>query len=152
MLRFAKFQSRCHTGLTLTQMKKLTCVLALFTLLHTCVCAQKITTIPANAPGMHQKKIGTTLTVCGGVVLVIGTVLAATADSYSYNYSTNSNGQVQESGDAKGAIGVVLIAAGIGMTIPGVIIWSKGVKRLNNYKQTVSFKTKGASVGVAFRF
>ena len=92
------------------------------------------------------------MTVCGSALLVLGTAMVATADSYSYNYS-NTNGQTQESGDPKGAFGVIFIVAGVGLTIPGIILWSKGAKKLKAYKEeTVSFKTNGTSAGFVYKF
>lgn len=110
--------------------------------------------IPANAPGMHKIKIGRGMTIGGGVLLVTGLALASTADAYSYNYTTNSNGTTTESGDLKGAIGVLFIAGGVGLTIPGVIIWSKGAKRLKEYKETnnLTFDLRGTSGVLTYRF
>ncbi len=109
--------------------------------------------IPANAPGMHKIKVGRGMVIGGSVLLVSGIALAATADSYSYSY-TNTNGQTTESGDAKGAIGVIFIAAGLGLTIPGAIIWSKGSKRLKRYKEenNLTFDIQGTQGVLTYRF
>lgn len=110
--------------------------------------------IPSNAPGMHRIKIGRGMTIGGSVLLVSGLALASTADSYSYSYTTNSNGQTTESGDIKGAVGIIFIAAGVGLTIPGVIIWSKGAKRLKQYKEenNLTFDIRGTSGVLTYRF
>lgn len=112
-----------------------------------------ITEIPDNAPGMHKIRIGRGMTIGGGVLLVSGIALAATADSYSYS-STTTNGQTTESGDLKGAVGVVFIAAGVGLTIPGIIIWSKGRKRLEAYKieNGLTFDIRGTSGVLTYHF
>jgi hypothetical protein len=109
--------------------------------------------IPSNAPGMYKIKMGRGMVIGGSVLLVSGIALAATADSYSYSY-TNTNGQTTESGDAKGAIGVIFIAAGVGLTIPGAIIWSKGAKRLKRYKEenNLTFDIHGTQGVLTYRF
>jgi hypothetical protein len=112
------------------------------------------TEIPENAPGMRKTKIGRGMTIGGGVLLVTGLALASTADSYSYSYTTSSNGTTTESGDIKGAIGVLFIAGGVGLTIPGIIIWSKGAKRLKEYKETnnLTFDLRGTSGVLTYHF
>ena len=111
------------------------------------------TEVPDNAPGARKVRIGRGMTIGGGILLIGGIALAANADSYSYNY-TSTNGQVEESGDAKGALGVVMIAAGVGLTIPGIIIWSKGAKRLKAYKveNNLTFDIRGTSGVLTYHF
>jgi hypothetical protein len=111
------------------------------------------TEIPDNAPGMHKVKVGRGMTIGGSVLLVSGIALAATADAYYYN-TTTTNGQTTESGDLKGGVGVILIAAGVGLTVPGVIIWSKGAKRLKQYKEenNLTFDIRGTSGVLTYRF
>ena len=151
-------------------MKKITGIVALLLVFHTSIFAgpgpektiavrpllkiSKIQTeIPDNAPGMHKIKIGRGMTISGSVLLVSGIALAATADAYYYNYSS-TNGQTTESGDLKGGVGVILIAAGVGLTVPGVIIWSKGAKRLKQYKEenNLTFDIRGTSGVLTYRF
>jgi hypothetical protein len=109
--------------------------------------------IPDNAPGARKVRLGRGMTIGGGILLIGGIALAANADSYSYNYSS-TNGQVEESGDIKGALGVVMIAAGVGLTVPGIIIWSKGAKRLKAYKEenNLTFDIRGTSGVLTYHF
>jgi len=102
-----------------------------------------------NLPGQHGMKVGKTLTIAGGVLLVGGIVLVSTADALYYN-STTTNGTTTEEGDIKGGLGVIMIAGGAGMVIPGVIIWSKSKKRYNQYlidhpQQSLSMHATGLS-------
>lgn len=97
-----------------------------------------------DPPGLKMKKIGTTLTIGGSIFFVAGALLLSQADAYYYN-STTTNGTTTTSGDPKGGFGVVMVAAGLGMMIPGIIFWSKGAKKYNAYKQqqNLSLRIKG---------
>lgn len=111
---------------------------------------------PRNLPGQHGIRTGKTLTIIGSVLLVGGVALVSTADELYYN-STTTNGTTTESGDIKGGLGVVLIAGGVGMIIPGVIIWAKNKKRYNQYlmehpQQSLNLHLGGNKVGIAYRF
>lgn len=98
---------------------------------------------PSNAPGYRQRNTGRTLTIIGGVMLVTGVVLVSTADATYYTTTTTSSGTYEE-GDPKGGFGTLMIAGGLGMTIPGVILWSKGSKRYNRYLE----KSKKVEAGI----
>lgn len=106
-----------------------------------------------NPPGLRMRNTGRTLTIIGGVVLVSGIVLAATADELYYETTYSSSGTYSE-GDPQGAIGVVMAVAGTGMAIPGIIFWSKGSKRYNKYleEQRASLSLKGTGLTLRYRF
>jgi hypothetical protein len=99
----------------------------------------------------HKKRLGTTLLIAGSVALVGGVALVSQADELYYNSNT-TNGQTTNSGDPKGGFGVLFIAAGVGMIVPGAIIYSKGRKQYNAYQEqnTLSLHVRGA--GLAFRW
>lgn len=112
--------------------------------------------VRGNLPGQHGIRKGKTLTIIGGILLVGGVVLVSSADALYYN-STTTNGTTTESGDIKGGLGVIMIAGGVGMIIPGIIIWSKNKRRYEQYKmehpqQSLSLGVGGSGAGVAYRF
>jgi hypothetical protein len=105
-----------------------------------------------NPPGYRMMKIGKGLTIGGGVLLVGGIILASQADAYYYTSSTGPYG-TQEEGDPKGALGVLMIVGGTGMIIPGVILWTKGSKKLKAYQQRmVSLGVGNRGVGISYNF
>lgn len=97
---------------------------------------------PINPPGLRMRNTGRTLTIIGGVMLVGGVIMAASADELYYETTYNSSGSYSE-GDPQGAIGIIMAVAGTGMTIPGIIFWNKGSKRYNKY---LSEKRASASI------
>ena len=66
-------------------------------------------------PGLRRKKIGTALTIGGAALTIGGIAMVASADAFYYNYSTGSNGSYEE-GDPKGAVGILMIAGGVGIS------------------------------------
>jgi len=86
----------------------------------------------AMPPGYRTRNTGRVLTGIGGALLLTGVICLATADEQYYEYS-NVNGQIEETGDPKFVIGVLGIIGGVGMTIPGVILWTKGGRRYSRY-------------------
>ncbi len=64
-----------------------------------------------------RKKVGVILSSIGGAMLLAAIPMMITADSYSFSCVNN----ICE-GDPKGGFGVVMLAAGTGMTIPGLIL------------------------------
>jgi len=68
--------------------------------------------------------------------------------------STTTNGNTTTEGDPKAALGILMVTGGVGMTIPGIILWSKGSKKYKAYQaeQSASFNIKGAGVSLKYRF
>jgi hypothetical protein len=101
--------------------------------------------------GLRQRNIGRALTI-GGVGLGFAGVLVFTD---ARKGSVIANGQVtQEPETAKMLAGIYLIEGGLGMVIPGVILWKKGQKKYNRYveEQSVSFHSTGSSFALRYRF
>ncbi|UII20158.1 hypothetical protein [Fulvivirga ligni] len=69
-------------------------------------------------------KTGKILTFIGIPLAVIGAIMVADADSLSYECY---NGDCE--GDASGAFGVIFLAAGVGMTGTGIVLWTIGNKK-----------------------
>ena len=87
-----------------------------------------------NPPGYRQMKVGKGLTIGGSVLLVTGIVLMASADE-TYYTSTSTQYGTEEEGDPKFALGLLSAMGGVGMIIPGAILWSKGSKKFKAYQQ-----------------
>lgn len=112
------------------------------------------TAVLVDAPGQRMIRVGKFLTIGGAVLLVGGVALMATADELYYR-STTTNGNTQTEGDIKGGLGVVMTVAGVGMIIPGAIVWSKGRKKYAEYKATgaslsLGINKHGAGVQLSF--
>ena len=102
-----------------------------------------------NPPGLKIMKSGKTLTILGSAFLIGGIVVLANADEMYYSTGTNGT-----EGDPKAALGILMVSGGLGMTIPGIILWSKGSKKYKAYQaeQSASFNIKGAGVALKYRF
>jgi hypothetical protein len=108
----------------------------------------------SNAPGQRNIRTGKTLTIAGGILVVGGVALMATADEIYYSSTSTPNGTVEE-GDPQGGIGAVLTLGGVGMIIPGAILWSKGRKKYAAYKAASASLSLGVNkngAGLRFRF
>jgi len=108
-------------------------------------------------PGLRMRNAGRTLTILGSAMLIGGIIVLSSADEMYYNSTTTSSGTYEE-GDPKAALGILMIAGGVGMTVPGVILWTKGAKKYKRYQeqhedeQTVSFDFKGNGLALRYRF
>jgi hypothetical protein len=101
--------------------------------------------------GLRQRNIGRALTI-GGVAMGFAGVLVFTD---ARKGRVIANGQVtQEPEEAKMLAGIYLVEGGIGMLIPGIILWKRGQKKYNRYleEQSVSFHSTGNSFALRYRF
>jgi len=85
-------------------------------------------------PGAKMKKAGMGMTIAGAACLGIGAALIGTAKWQTVN---TASGPSIGTRDIKGAIGVLLCLPGIGLTIPGAIVWSKGERKLKRYRENI---------------
>jgi hypothetical protein len=98
-----------------------------------------------------MRNVGRTLTVLGGGMLIGGIVVFHNADKTIYTYQTSS-GTYNEV-DPKVALGVLMVMGGTGMTVPGIILWSKGARKFNRYlEQQTACVFNGTSVSLQYRF
>jgi hypothetical protein len=67
------------------------------------------------------EKVGRILTYVGVPLVLIGGILVANADELYYSCV---NGECE--GDASGAFGVVFLAAGVGLSSTGIVLWTIG--------------------------
>ncbi len=70
------------------------------------------------------EKTGRILTFVGIPLTIIGAIMVSSADELYYNCY---NGVCE--GDPQGGVGVVLLAAGVGMTGTGIVLWTIGKKK-----------------------
>lgn len=106
-----------------------------------------------TVPGTRMRNAGRTLTIVGIPMLIGGIVLAANAESTHYTYTSSQGGSYEE-GDAKGALGVVMAVGGAGMMVPGIILWSKGAKKIKRYNEIegISLNYTGSTVALRLNF
>ena len=108
-------------------------------------------------PGLRMRRAGRILTIIGGANLIGGFILLNSVDHVTYT-TYDSNGTAYVEMDGQAALGRVMMAGGLGMTIPGVILWKKGDKRYKRYieqhegEQTVSFNMNGNGVSLRYQF
>lgn len=108
-------------------------------------------------PGLRMRNAGRTLTIIGGALLVGGIIVFSSADETYYTYNSY-NGTTYEEGDPKAALGILMIVGGLGTSIPGVILWTKGAKKYKRYleqregEQTVSFNMNDNGVSLRYQF
>lgn len=112
-------------------------------------------TIQADAPGQRMIRVGKTLTIAGSVLFVSGIVMMATADEIYYRTTTDFDGNTVTEGDLQGALGLIMTTGGLGMIIPGAIVWSKGKKKYEAYQSAGASLSLGINkngAGLRFRF
>src|SRR5882757_7572420 len=73
-------------------------------------------------PGFRMLKVGRPLTFFGGLMIVSGIVVNSAANKHA---SDDTN--------PKAVLGPVLMIAGTGMAIPGIILWARGSNKYNSY-------------------
>ena len=106
----------------------------------------------SRPPGLRMRNTGRTLTIIGGAMLIGGIIVYNNADENYYNSYTTSNGTYTE-GDPQAALGVLMIMGGAGMTVPGIIFWSKGSKKYKRYlEREAAVNIKGTGLSLSYRF
>ena len=103
-------------------------------------------------PGVKMRNAGRIMTIVGGALIIGGIVMVSNADETYYNYSSTTSGNYED-GDLQGALGVVMIVGGTGLTVPGIIMWSKGSKRYKHHlEREAAFNFKGTQLSLSYRF
>lgn len=106
----------------------------------------------SRPPGLRMRNTGRMLTIIGGAMLIGGIIVYSNADLNYYNSYTTSTGTYTE-GDPQAALGVLMIAGGAGMTVPGIIFWSKGAKKYKRHlEREAAFNFRGRDVSLTYRF
>ena len=108
-------------------------------------------TTTTRMPGERMKNVGTGLTLGGSALLIGGIILTSTTD---FNNLTDSNDNLNKKELRHLTYGIELIVFGVGMTVPGIIFWSKGSHKLKKYKreQNITLGSKGAGLSLKYHF
>ena len=100
-------------------------------------------------PGYRMKRIGSSLALAGGAFFIGGIVMIANADD-----SNQTSGPGYYDPDPKLLYGSLMILGGIGMVVPGIILWVRGTKKYNRYLEnlhgSVSLNRSGLVVRLTF--
>lgn len=90
-----------------------------------------------------MKITGFTLLGIGGTTLVTGIILAANAD---WETRQTPTGVQKTTDDPKGGAGIIMLAAGIPMTIVGTILGAIGTNKTHEYKQRLELSSVGVYI------
>ena len=93
------------------------------------------------------------MTIIGVPLFIGGIIVFNNADENYYNSVTTSSGTYTE-GDPQAAVGALMIVAGAGLTIPGVILWTKGAKKFKRHmeRESTPVSFNGSSLSLRYRF
>jgi hypothetical protein len=106
----------------------------------------------AYPPGYKMRNAGRTMTIIGVPLFIGGLIVFNNADENYYNSVTTSSGTYTE-GDPQAAVGLLMTVAGAGLTVPGVILWSKGAKKYKRHmERETAFKFNGSALSLIYRF
>jgi hypothetical protein len=106
----------------------------------------------AYPPGYRMRNAGRLMTIIGAPLFIGGLIVFNNADEMYYNAGTTSSGTYSE-GDPQAALGALMIVGGAGLTIPGVILWTKGAKKYKRHlEREAAFNFKGTSLSLNYRF
>ena len=106
----------------------------------------------AYPPGYRMRNTGRMLTIIGVPLLVGGIIVLNNADETYYNSVTTSSGTYTE-GDPQAAAGILMIGVGAGLTVPGVIFWTKGANKYKRHmEREAAFNFSGKGLSLSYRF
>jgi len=110
-------------------------------------------------PGEKKKKIGSTMTVLGGALIVGGIAVYASSDpNYERTtYNSTTGAYETQTIDPKRVLGVFMMVAGTGVAVPGVLLWTKGARQYNRYmaeqgQTSLRFGIGNHGAGLAYSF
>jgi len=103
----------------------------------------------SRPPGLRMRNVGRTLTIIGVPMLIGGLIVYNNADlTYDYYSQTYSYSEQQQA-----ALGVLMVMGGTGMSIPGIILWSKGSKKYKRHlEREAAFNYTGSGFSLSYRF
>ena len=103
-----------------------------------------------------MKVTGFTLLGIGGAALAGGIILAVNAE---WETQSTPTGVQKTTSDPQGAAGIILLAAGIPMTVAGTVLGAIGASKTHEYKRrlelygvSINLTPKKQSVGLIFNF
>jgi hypothetical protein len=102
-------------------------------------------------PGFRMRNVGRTMTVAGAALLVGGIAVYSNADKTVYTVYTSSG--TYDEYDPKLGLGLLMIMGGTGLTVPGIILWSKGARKFNRYvERQTACVWNGSAISLHYRF
>jgi hypothetical protein len=104
-----------------------------------------------QAPGERMMKVGQVLTAFGAISVISGILVYNNADPNYYTHGTYGNTYGE---DPHIAGGQLLVGAGIGLIVPGVMVWIHGASKFRKYeeKTTQALYIPGGKLGLGYRF
>jgi len=113
-----------------------------------------------SIPGEKKKKVGSVMTILGSALFVGGIAVAASGDPNYENTTYNQSTQTYDTNtvDPKYVLGGLMIVAGAGVAVPGVFLWTKGVRQYNQYMReqggtsALKLGVNNSGVGLAYHF
>ena len=105
----------------------------------------------ARPRGLRQRNAGRLMTI-GGAALALGGAFVYTD---ARRGTVIAGGQVTQDPEyEKMALGANMVVGGIGLMIPGIILWKKGQKKYNRYleQQSVSMHSHAGGISLVYSF
>jgi len=104
----------------------------------------------AYPPGYRMRNTGRLLTLIGVPLFIGGIIVFENADDDYYGSLNNAGGYYYGEEQAAGAL---MTVAGAGLTIPGVILWTKGAKKYKRHmEREAAFNFNGKGLSLSYRF
>ncbi|MEJ1238501.1 hypothetical protein WBG78_10240 [Chryseolinea sp. T2] len=102
-------------------------------------------------PGQRMMKVGKILTCVGTATVITGLLVYNNRDP---NYSTQGTYGTTYNDDPHESGGQLLVAAGVGMIVPGVMVWIHGSNKFRKHveKSTQAVYIPAGKLGLGYRF
>jgi hypothetical protein len=106
-------------------------------------------------PGLKKRNIGRNMTIIGGAFVVTGLCLSLSASPNThYNPGVGVSGNYHY--DSSYENGLFVANFGMGLVVPGVILWSNGRRKYKEYKnqsqESLSLHSMGSGFSLRYRF
>jgi hypothetical protein len=105
-------------------------------------------------PGQRMMKVGRALTIAGSALVITGILVYNNRDP---NYVTQGTYGTTYGDDPHEAGGQLLVGVGVGMIVPGVMVWIHGASKYRKYVEKNAEKNAGiyipaGKLGLGYRF
>ncbi len=98
-----------------------------------------------------MRNAGRLMTIIGVPLFIGGIIVFENAEDNYYGSLNNTGGYYYE--EEQAAAGALMTVAGAGLTIPGVILWTKGAKKYKRHmEREAAFNFKGKGLSLRYRF
>jgi hypothetical protein len=112
--------------------------------------AQRVAYKIAYPPGYRMRNTGRIMTIIGIPLFIGGIIVLNNLDENYYTVSSSS-GYYDEV--AVSPVGALMVVSGVGLTIPGVILWTKGAKKYKRHmEREAAFNFNGKGLSLSYRF